>query len=206
MGNLWNDPVAAQAFTRFGLGGRPDDEVPADPKQWLLNQITCPDQAPVQGMPTVASGLTLLWQRGQAAPGSPQEQEISAEISAALNADIQAYHLYAVTTPIPFRERLVRFWQNHFAVMTATVPMSCVAGPYVRDAIRPNMTGTIAQMLTGIIRHPAMLFSLNAQKSIGPQSKLATQMAKRGLVAFINENLGRETLELYTVGASEGYG
>ena len=35
-------PAAAQAFTRFGFGGRPDDPVPADPMAWLTSQITGP--------------------------------------------------------------------------------------------------------------------------------------------------------------------
>ncbi len=205
MANLWNDPVAAQAFTRFGLGGRPDDEAPSDPVQWLMSQIVCPDEAPVQGMPTVAQNLAINYARLMAAPGSAAQAQLTAEMEANWALDQQSSVTYAVGTKIPFRERLVWFWTNHFAVMALSDSTISTAGPYVRDAIRPNVTGTIAQMLTAVISHPAMIFSLNAEASVGPSSSLGIRQAKHGCGIGINENLGRETLELYTVGIGAGY-
>jgi uncharacterized protein (DUF1800 family) len=83
--------------------------------------------------------------------------------------------------------------------------VKAVAGPYVRGAIRAHMTGTITDMLQAVIFHPAMLWSLDAPESIGPNSITGLGAARRGIVANINENLGRETLELYTIGINEGY-
>jgi uncharacterized protein (DUF1800 family) len=205
MGNLWNDPVAAQAFTRFGLGGRPDDDVPSNPTEWLTSQITCADEAPMQGMPTVAQNLAINYARLTAPPGSQLQLQLWAEMVANWTLDLQSSLTYAVGTKIPFRERLVWFWTNHFAVMALSDDTICTAGPYVRDAIRPNMTGTIAQMLWSVINHAAMILSLDAQRSIGPNSPKGIQQTKHGVATGINENLGRETLELYTVGIGAGY-
>jgi uncharacterized protein (DUF1800 family) len=198
--------AVAQAFTRFGLGGRPDDPIPANPAAWLGAQLTGPDPAPVAGMPSLASGLALAYQQLQAPVGSSQEVTLTRQMWTNLEAERQEFLSYAVTTRAPFRERLVWFWANHFAIMAATVAMTGVAGPFIRDAIRPYVTGTIGQMLQAVITHPAMIYSLNADSSYGPQSPLAIAAAKAGKIRNINENLGRELLELYTVGVQAGYG
>jgi uncharacterized protein (DUF1800 family) len=198
-------PTVAQAFTRFGLGGRPDDPVPANAAAWLTAQLTGPDPAPVAGMPTVAAGLAQQYQRSLAPVGSTQEATITAQIWATLKAERQSFLSYAVTTRTPFRERLVWFWANHFAIMAGTVPMAGVAGPFIRDAIRPYVTGTLTQMLQAVVSHPAMIYSLNADSSVGPQSPLAIASAKKGVICNINENLAREILELYTIGVQAGY-
>jgi uncharacterized protein (DUF1800 family) len=55
-------------------------------------------------------------------------------------------------------------------------------------------------MLLAVATHPAMLVYLNNEQSIGPNSLLGAR-AKRGL----NENLGRELMELYSLGVDGGY-
>jgi uncharacterized protein (DUF1800 family) len=55
-------------------------------------------------------------------------------------------------------------------------------------------------MVQAAMRHPAMLYYLNNIQSIGPNSP-AGQRGKRGL----NENLGRELMELFTLGVDGGY-
>jgi uncharacterized protein (DUF1800 family) len=55
-------------------------------------------------------------------------------------------------------------------------------------------------MLKAVEQHPAMLFFLDNQQSLGPQSR-AGQNRKRGL----NENLAREIMELHTLGVGGGY-
>jgi uncharacterized protein (DUF1800 family) len=49
-------------------------------------------------------------------------------------------------------------------------------------------------------QHPAMLFFLDNQQSLGPESR-AGENRKRGL----NENLAREIMELHTLGVGGGY-
>jgi uncharacterized protein (DUF1800 family) len=55
-------------------------------------------------------------------------------------------------------------------------------------------------MLKAVEQHPAMLFFLDNQQSLGPDSR-AGKNRKRGL----NENLAREMLELHTLGVGGGY-
>jgi len=55
-------------------------------------------------------------------------------------------------------------------------------------------------MLRAVMRHPAMLWYLDNQDSMGPDSPAGLR-AFRGL----NENLARECLELHTIGVGAGY-
>lgn len=98
-------------------------------------------------------------------------------------------------------ERLVTFWSNHFCVSASKgEPARMWAGSFEREAIRPHVLGRFADMLRAVEQHPAMLFFLDNQQSIGPDSK-AGQNRKRGL----NENLAREIMELHTLGVGGGY-
>jgi uncharacterized protein (DUF1800 family) len=100
-----------------------------------------------------------------------------------------------------FVERLVVFWSNHFCISAGKgEPARIWAGSFEREAIRPHVLGRFADMLKAVEQHPAMLFFLDNQQSIGPQSK-AGQNGKRGL----NENLAREIMELHTLGVGSGY-
>jgi uncharacterized protein (DUF1800 family) len=203
-------PAVAQAFTRFGFGGRPDDTIPADPVSWLTAQITCPDQAPLAGaatgLPTVQQALALINQWQTATFESDASHNYALQMWSYLALEQQSFLTCAVTTKIPFRERLVWFWANHYAIMAGAAGyMLGTSGPYVRDAIRPNMTGTITQMLQSVVLHPAMIYSLNANTSVGPLSPKGIFTAKIGNPQKLNENLGREILELYSVGINAGY-
>jgi uncharacterized protein (DUF1800 family) len=91
----------------------------------------------------------------------------------------------------------VWFWSNHFCVNVETTVM---AGAYEREAIRPHVLGRFADLLEAAEGHPAMLMYLNNDVSVGPES-VAGQDGKHGL----NENLGRECLELHTVTPASGY-
>src|SRR5205085_2145207 len=74
------------------------------------------------------------------------------------------------------------------------------AGSFEREAIRPHVLGRFGDMLKAVEQHPAMLFFLDNQESLGPDSR-AGQNRKRGL----NENLAREIMELHTLGVGGGY-
>eukprot|EP01035_Chromulina_nebulosa_P006986 gene6986-9414_t len=100
-----------------------------------------------------------------------------------------------------FTERLVMFWSNHFCISaTKGEPARIWAGSFEREAIRPHVLGRFGDMLKAVEQHPAMLFFLDNQQSIGPDSR-AGQNRKRGL----NENLAREIMELHTLGVGSGY-
>ena len=103
----------------------------------------------------------------------------------------------ATGAEIGFVERLVWFWSNHFCVNADATVM---AGGYEREAIRPHVLGRFADMLQVAESHPAMLLYLNNAQSIGPDSVAGINRDKG-----LNENLGREILELHTLGVRTGY-
>jgi uncharacterized protein (DUF1800 family) len=124
-----------------------------------------------------------------APPPLPQQlllNEAKARFDAAANAEIG------------FVERLVWFWSNHFCISADKIVG--MAGPYEREAIRPQVLGRFADLLQAVESHPAMLFYLDNVESMGPNS-IAGINRDKGL----NENLARETLELHTLGVRSGY-
>ncbi|WP_428531807.1 DUF1800 domain-containing protein [Rhodopila sp.] len=189
------DTRTAQALTRFGLGRRPGEPPPADPASWLLDQLRRPDPTRLDDPPTTAKGLAALRQDRETKPPPGQRR------SAALFRD-QATALLAnaVTTPAPFRERLVWFWANHFTISRRQGACACVAAAFMQEAIRPHVTGRFGDMLAAVMRHPAMLMYLENARSFGPDSPLGSR-THRGL----NENLARECMELHTISPAAGY-
>jgi uncharacterized protein (DUF1800 family) len=98
-------------------------------------------------------------------------------------------------------ERLVAFWSNHFAVSVAkSAELRALAGPFEREAIRPNVLGKFSTLLNAAELHPAMILFLDNQNSIGPNAGPG-KFAGKGL----NENLAREIMELHTLGVGSGY-
>lgn len=179
---------------RFGWGACPGDSPPEDWRLWLTLQIEEPDRAVFEGVGPSSDGLMALrTQRQDKLRGNPLVKPIlEAEIMAQLGAVLDG--------PQPFRERLVWFWFNHFTVSQKQDRVRSVAGAYMREAIRPHVTGRFADMLVAVMRHPAMLMYLDNVASVGPQSPAGLRH-NRGL----NENLARECLELHTLSPAARY-
>ena len=111
--------------------------------------------------------------------------------------EAKAHYDGAVRAEIGFAERLVWFWSNHFCVNSDDTVQ---AGAYEREAIRPHVLGKFVDLLIAAESHSAMLNYLGNSASMGPNS-IAGINRDRGL----NENLGREILELHTLGVRTGY-
>ncbi len=188
------DLHAALAHTRFGLGRAPSDAWPTDPQGWLAAQLRADDPGP--GGASLADGWAAF-QQDRADPVPPGKPSRQRQIFV---AETHALQDYAIATPNPFRERLVWFWANHFTVSWRHGGVAPIAGHYVREAIRPYVTGKFSDMLLAVMRHPAMLLFLDNSGSTGPNSPAGLRQ-HRGL----NENLGRECLELHTVSPASGY-
>jgi uncharacterized protein (DUF1800 family) len=107
---------------------------------------------------------------------------------------------WAANTNASFRERLVWFWANHFSVSIYQGQTAALVGAFVREAIRPHVNGNFTDMVLAVERHSAMLRYLDNDQSVGPDSPVGRKTG-RGL----NENLGRECMELHTVGLAAGY-
>jgi Protein of unknown function (DUF1800) len=88
-------------------------------------------------------------------------------------------------SPAQLYEVLVDFFSNHLNVPNHYGDVWNTRHAYDRDVIRRNAGGSFTTMLVASSKHPAMLTYLNLADS----TKLG-----------INENYGRELLELHTVG------
>jgi uncharacterized protein (DUF1800 family) len=219
------DLGAAIALNRFGLGARPGefDAVAKSPDGWLLKQLKMtPPVLAGEGLrpssETLAKVLEL--RREMAAKRREKKRDGVDDESQKVAAlklpsiyrpvyidEVFARFSHSVATERPFLERLTQFWTNHFAVSVDKVVVLGIAGGMEREAIRPNVTGHFADLLLAVEKHPAMLLYLDNPASIGPNSRAASFVGRRGQgrKAGINENLAREILELHTLGVNGGY-
>lgn len=155
---------------------------------------------PTQNIPTQTTPAPIVPAQPLPSPAPPTKPAPPIEATL-FRAEAQARFDKALRAQAGFVERLVYFWSNHFCVSVAKDNIvRASAGAFEREAIRPFVLGRFADMLVAVERHPAMLFYLDNQQSIGPDSR-AGKNRKRGL----NENLARETLELHTLGVGSGY-
>jgi uncharacterized protein (DUF1800 family) len=97
------------------------------------------------------------------------------------------------------QEVLVDFWFNHFNVYVADGFARFALSSFERDAIRPHVLASFRQLLGAATLHPAMLYYLDNYLNTAPR----TQGGR--VVGGINENHGRELMELHTVGVDAGY-
>ncbi|MBV9784260.1 MAG: DUF1800 domain-containing protein [Acidisphaera sp.] len=194
------DTRTAHALIRFGLGRRGADPLPGDPAAWLHRQLQGPDPANFADLPATPQALSVLREQREAEKRDPNSLGRPRPVQVLFRTDAAAQLANAIDTPAPFRERLVWFWTNHFTVSLRQGGTAAVIGPFIREAIRPHVTGRFADMLLAVMRHPAMLMYLDQAGSVGPDS-LAGQRQHRGL----NENLARECMELHTVTPAAGY-
>ena len=188
------------AAIRFGLGLRAGETPPADPLAWLEGQLARQDAPPhpvgFATLPGPREGLAAFQaDRAAQARGEPQPNQAGQ----LFRAEAMAQAELLVTTEASFRERLVQFWANHFTCSRRAGRVGPLMGTYLRQAIRPHVTGRFADMLRAVVQHPAMLFYLDNAGSAGPDSRAAA----RG--AGLNENLAREILELHTLSPAAGY-
>jgi uncharacterized protein (DUF1800 family) len=140
--------------------------------------------------------------KAQPEQGNPKKQGMEANVQRDIQrAEVEARFTKAYEDGSGFVERLVWFWSNHFAVSGVKGPkVVATAGSYEREAIRPHVLGQFGDMLRAAEQHPTMLFYLDNQNSIGPNSKQGNRNGKG-----LNENLAREILELHTLGVNGGY-
>jgi uncharacterized protein (DUF1800 family) len=118
------------------------------------------------------------------------------------------------------------FWLNHFNVFAGKGEVKWYLTSYERDVIQPNALGKFKDLVAATAKSPAMLFYLDNYLSADPKAaqRLAAQRAMRqmprgGRRPFapanpqkskkqdrgLNENYGRELMELHTLGVDGGY-
>ncbi len=147
--------------------------------------------------------------KGQLSAGvSPHDRELLAAMAGGGNVPAgemeQAKVLRAVLSQRQLKEVMTDFWFNHFNIDLSKGGNEIdYAQPYERDAIRPHALGKFRDLLLATAQSPAMLLYLDNAASTGPDSPAVRrqQPGKAGL----NENYGRELMELHTLGVDGGY-
>ena len=132
---------------------------------------------------------------------------------------MQAKLLRAVYSQRQLEEVMTDFWFNHFNVFIDKGLDRMMLTSYERDVIRPHALGKFEDLLVATAKSPAMLYYLDNFMSVGPHSPQALGLplhpgpnarrfppkpnAKRP--SGLNENYGRELLELHTLSVNGGY-
>jgi uncharacterized protein (DUF1800 family) len=194
--------AALLAATRFGFAARAGDlaAISRDPRGWTLGQLARPAPPLAGNLPSAAAMVTLEFEARRDKREEGVKREFNEKVKAVYLEEIAARTGVAATSDAPLLERMTHFWSNHFTVSILRPAIRGFAAAFEREAIRPHVTGRFADMVLAVARHPAMLLYLDNAMSIGPNSMVGVRR-DRGL----NENLGRELLELHTLGVDGGY-
>ena len=147
---------------------------------------------------------------------TPHEREIFQGMNANLYAVgnigtelAQARIVRDIITERQVQEVMTDFWFNHFNVYIDKDSDNWYTPAYERDVIRKHALGKFRDLLIATAESPAMMVYLDNWESIGPDSlangvNRANPKSKKGSKG-LNENYGREVMELHTVGVNGGY-
>ena len=136
----------------------------------------------------------------------------------------EAKLLRAVYSQRQLDEVMTDFWINHFNVFVDKGLDRLMLTSYERDVIRPHALGKFEDLLVATAKSPAMLFYLDNWVSVGPNSPQAMGIPSHPYGRYgrrfpppqprpnrgkrpsgLNENYGRELLELHTLSVTGGY-
>jgi uncharacterized protein (DUF1800 family) len=134
----------------------------------------------------------------------------------------QAKLLRAVESKRQLQEVLVDFWGNHFNIDVKKNVDRVLKVADDRDVIRPHIWGRFRDLLEASAKSPAMLIYLDNYLNSAPMTDQEkerremflertmpgvdmTEMMKKMPARGINENYGREIMELHTLGVDGGY-
>jgi uncharacterized protein (DUF1800 family) len=189
--------AAVHLLDRLGYGPRPGqarEVLEHGLDRWVREQLEPgPDPelearlAPLNTLGYSVSQVVNLYARDQSTIGLILDQFQLAKIVRAVHGRNQ------------LREVLVDFWFNHFNVFIGGDFERLAIAGYERDAIRPHVFGRFRDMLGATAQHPAMLAYLDNYLST------SVRVVNGRQTGGLNENYGRELLELHTVGVDAGY-
>jgi uncharacterized protein (DUF1800 family) len=134
-------------------------------------------------------------------------------VGVVINELQQAKLLRALYSERQLQEVMTDFWFNHFNIYLNKDADQYLVTAYERDVIRAHALGKFKDLLVATAQSPAMLFYLDNWLSMGPKSPaaLAANKGKPGQAVLgqaipgLNENYGRELMELHTLSVNGGY-
>jgi uncharacterized protein (DUF1800 family) len=191
----WDYAKARHLLVRAGFGGTPQEVEKLHrlglykAVDFLVEYYRQPgasiafDPVPPQRMDPVIDRLTVrtMSSRVAAAQKSVERGQV-----AGLR---QAWLRRMVESPRPLQEKLALFWHGHFASQESVVQNSYTMFRQ-NQLFREHASGNFGALLYGIVHDPAMLRYLDNNQNVKGQP---------------NENLGREILELFSMGVDQGY-
>ncbi|HVT39568.1 MAG TPA: DUF1800 domain-containing protein [Gemmatimonadaceae bacterium] len=135
--------------------------------------------------------------------------------------------LHATLSERQLLEVMVDFWENHFSVSINKSPNRYSLVEYDRDVIRPHALGKFRDLLGAVAKSPQMLYYLDNWQSLvdslhptiaegriqarreamrgAPMGDSLLLRLRNGRRSGLNENYGRELMELHTLGVGGGY-
>jgi uncharacterized protein (DUF1800 family) len=190
--------AAFHALSRLAYGPKPgdvDSVLDQGIEPWILEQVHPPTSDPeaegrLRGFPSIAYStpqILALYNADNRVIGTIINDFYSAKLIRSVHAQNQLL------------EVMVDFWFNHFNVNINDGFVRYSIMSYERDAIRPHALGKFRALLGAVAAHPAMLFYLDNYLST------VSRVQNGRLIQGLNENYGRELLELHTVGVDAGY-
>jgi uncharacterized protein (DUF1800 family) len=138
-----------------------------------------------------------LWEMmagGSGANGVPAKEMQEAKI------------LRAILSQRQLQEVMTDFWMNHFNIdLGKSGDEILYANQFEQQVVRPRALGKFRDLLLATAQSPAMMIYLDNVTSVGPDSPAALRQDRTGHALGLNENYGREVMELHTIGVNGGY-
>lgn len=228
------DEQVAHVLSRLTFGARPGDvariramgvdafiatqlrpERIADTRleSWLSQfetlDLSYPDMQKAYPRPADALQQLNAENRNSLSPQDSAEFRRIAEGFRKVTTEVQSARIgRALITERQLDEVVTDFWLNHFSVFQGKgVNERFMLAEYENTVIRPRALGKFRDLLGAVARSPAMLFYLDNWQSAADSGRPRTETPRfaAGRNRGLNENYGRELLELHTLGVDGGY-
>jgi uncharacterized protein (DUF1800 family) len=197
-------------------------DLPADERMKAILRMSPEDRRALAATNKGAKADALT--EGMSAQQKETVQALNNPEQVVVNELMQAKLLRAIYSERQLDEVMTDFWFNHFNVFINKGADHYLLTSYERDAIRPHVLGKFEDLLVATAKSPAMLFYLDNWLSVGPDSEIALGIAphhpnrygygpgpnnrpkgKGKQASGLNENYGRELMELHTLSVNGGY-
>src|SRR5580693_919179 len=200
-------------------------DLPADERMKQILQMSPEDRVALANTTKGARADALV--EGMTAQQKETVQALNNPQQVVVNELTQAKLLRAIYSERQLDEVMADFWFNHFNIFINKDADRYLLTSYVRDAIRPHVLGKFEDLLVATAKSPAMMFYLDNWLSVGPHSESAIgppppdrvrrerhipnrppQAKGKGKprqASGLNENYGRELMELHTLSVNGGY-
>ena len=208
-------------FRKVAFGLAINDDVPSDPLEWSISQISSIPKlnwkGPIYSLEEMMEfhgkynyedrRVLRKKHKNDRRAYKKAREELGYATGRNYFESLWLYirHNECVNGSSPVFQRFLHFWGNHFAIQKKDGMYNWDVGPYHREVLAPAMVKNIEDLVYEATISWAMIHNLDNSLSIGPNSPRAFKHYERGKEANLNENHGRELLELHTVSPNAGY-